>query len=195
MEREELLEALEGFKQNVLDEVRAIVPKQKEGEKGGVSQTSVEQTIPGLKGKDADLVAQIVQALEARNKTNAQQVYDTMFDERVSSLTSQYPAFGEYLASQDDFGEVILDRIKKIEDYTKRVAAFDKVFKNFASAQSSDGQDMRLSKAVKKQVEDDTTQRDAIKEKFLKGEMGLDEFTHQYFGTVESQIERLKKGK
>ena len=182
MEREELMEILTEFKGNLLKEIKSEQPKE-------------ESKVPPPSGKNAELVGELMAALDARNKSDAQKVYDTMFNEKVSALTAQYPAFGEYLNSEDDFGEVILDRIKKIEDYTKRVTAFDKVFKNFATAQSSGGQDMRLSKTVKKQVEEDGNQRDAIKEKFLKGEMSMDDFTMQYFGTVENQMNRLEKGK
>lgn len=183
MEREELMEILGGFKENLLKELRP--------------QQAPEQPKPSpqMTGKNAELVAELMAAMDARNKSDAQQVYDTMFNEKVTTLTSQYPAFGEYLNSEDDFGEVILDRIKRIDDYNKRVTAFDKVFKNFAAAQSSGGQDMRLSKTVRKQVEDDTTQRDAIKEKFLKGELSMEDFTAQYFGTVEGQMKRLETGK
>lgn len=182
MEREELMEILSEFKGNLLKEIKSEQPKE-------------EPKVSPSSGKNAELVGELMAALDARNKSDAQKVYDTMFNEKVSALTAQYPAFGEYLSSEDDFGEVILDRIKKIEDYTKRVTAFDKVFKNFATAQSSGGQDMRLSKTVKKQVEEDGNQRDAIKEKFLKGEMSMDDFTMQYFGTVENQMNRLEKGK
>lgn len=182
MEREELMEILSEFKGNLLKEIKPEQPKE-------------EPKVSPSSGKNAELVGELMAALDARNKSDAQKVYDTMFNEKVSALTAQYPAFGEYLNSEDDFGEVILDRIKKIEDYTKRVTAFDKVFKNFATAQSSGGQDMRLSKTVKKQVEEDGNQRDAIKEKFLKGEMSMDDFTMQYFGTVENQMNRLEKGK
>lgn len=191
MEREEIVQLLEDFKGNIFEEIKGMgqpQPPQQEREKEEVS-------MPPVKGKDAELVSQIVAALEAKNKTSAQQVYQTMFNERVSTISTQYPAFGEYLQSKDDFGDVILDRVNKIEDYSERVQALERLFKSFAAAQSSTSQDMRLSKATKKQVEDDTSQRDSVKEKFLKGEIGLEEFTDQYFKTVENQIERIKQGK
>ena len=182
MEREELMEVLGKFEQGLLDKLK---PQQQE--------QKVET--PPASGKNAELIAELMAAMDARNKTDAQKVYDTMFEEKVSSLTTQYPAFGEYLASEDDFGEVILDRIKRIDDYNKRVTAFDKVFKNFANAQTIGGQDMRLSKTVKKQVEDDDAQRGTLKEKFLKGEMKLEDFTDQYFNMVQSQIGKIQGGK
>lgn len=188
MEREEFLEMLEGFKQGVLDEVRAIVPKEEEKPEPEPQMPPM----PQLKGKDADLVNQIVAALEARNKTNAEQVYQTMFNERVNIITSQYPGFGEYLQSKDDFGDIILDRINKIGDYNERVQTLDRLFKNYAQAQPSNAEDMRLTKEVREQVRKDEEQREEIKRKFLKGEMNHDEFTEQFFGSLESQIERIK---
>ncbi len=179
MEREEMMEILSGFKRDLKAELKAEL------------SPSETPKPPLPQGKNAELVGEIIAALDERNKTDAQKVYDTMFEEKVSSLTRQYPAFGDYLNSTDDFGEVILDRIKGIKDYKDRVETFDKVFKRYASAQSSSSQDMRVSKAVKKQVEDDTSQRDAIKEAFAKGEMGLDEFTNKFFGSVEQQFKRL----
>ena len=187
MEREELMEILGGMEDRIL--------KKLQSEQSSPPLPPVEQpkTNPPT-GKNAELVAEIMAAMDARSKTDAQKVYDTMFGEKVTSLTMQYPAFGEYLASEDDFGEVILDRIKRIDDYNKRVAAFDKVFKNFASAQSTKGQDMRLSKTVKKQVEDDDAQRGTLKEKFLKGDMDLADFTDKYFEMVQSQMGKLQGG-
>lgn len=195
MEREEFLEALEGFKQNVLDEVRAIVPKQEEKQeevKETKSSDSGVPPMPELKGKDAELVNQIVLALEARNKNSAEQVYSTMFNERVNIITSQYPGFGEYLQSKDDFGDVILDRINKIGDYNERVQTLERLFKNYAQAQPSNAEDMRLTKEVREQVRKDEEQREEIKRKFLKGELNHSEFTDQFFGSLESQIERIK---
>lgn len=185
MEREEMMEILEGFEKRILGKIttQQAAPEQPKADPP-----------PHPTGKNAELVTEILAALDARNKSDAQKVYDTMFEEKVSSLVTQYPAFGEYLNSEDDFGEVVLDRIKKIDDYTKRVTAFDKVFKNFATAQSTGGQDMRLSKTVRKQVEDDASQREAIKEKFLKGEMKLEDFSDQYFDAVQSQIGKLQGG-
>lgn len=182
MEREELMEVLGEFKKGLMQELKPTQQEQK-----------VDTSLPS--GKNAELIAELMAAMDARNKTDAQKVYETMFDEKVSSLTNQYPAFGEYLNSEDDFGEVILDRIKRIDDYTKRVTAFDKVFKNFANAQTTGGQDMRLSKTVKKQVEDDDAQRGTLKEKFLKGEVKFEDFTDQYFDMVQSQIGKLQGGK
>lgn len=184
MEREELMEILGGMEDRLLKKLQSEqAPPPPEQPK----------TNPPT-GKNAELIAELMAAMDARNKTDAQKVYDTMFEEKVSSLTTQYPAFGEYLASEDDFGEVILDRIKRIDDYNKRVTAFDKVFKNFASAQSTKGQDMRLSKTVKKQVEDDDAQRGTLKEKFLKGEMNLADFTDEYFKMVQGQMGKLQGG-
>lgn len=184
MEREELMEILGGMEDRLLKKLQSEqAPPPPEQPK----------TNPPT-GKNAELIAELMAAMDARNKTDAQMVYDTMFEEKVSSLTNQYPAFGEYLASEDDFGEVILDRIKRIDDYNKRVTAFDKVFKNFASAQSTKGQDMRLSKTVKKQVEDDDAQRGTLKEKFLKGEMNLADFTDKYFEMVQGQMGKLQGG-
>lgn len=176
MEREELLEVLSNFKKELKAEMTNSTPS-----------TSQPTT-----AKHSELVGELMAALDQRNQADAQKVYDTMFEEKVSSLSSQYPAFGEYLNSKDDFGEVILDRIKEIKDYKQRVETFEKVFKRYASAQSSSSQDMRISKAVKKQVEDDVSQRDAIKDSFAKGEIGLQEFTDKFFGSVEQQINRLQ---
>ena len=193
MEREELMEVLEGFKQNMLDEVKSIVPRQEVKQEEKVqSETSPTLSMPELKGKDAEIVNQIVAALEERNKTSAEQVYKTLFDERVSTITSQYPGFGEYLNSKDDFGKVILDRINEIKDYSERVQALERLFKNYAQAQPSNAEDMRLTKEVREEVRKDEEKREEIKNKFLKGELDHEEFKNQFFGSLEAQIERIK---
>lgn len=190
MEREEFVQLLDGFKQNVLDEVKNLLPAQQQQEEE--KEQPKEQSMPELKGKDAELVNQIVAALEAKNKSSAEQVYQTMFNERLSLITTQYPGFGEYIQSKDDFGDVILDRINKIADYSERVKTLDKLFKNYAEAQPSNAEDMRLTKEVREEVKKDEEKREDIKQKFLKGELDHEQFTDQFFGSLESQIERIK---
>ena len=135
----------------------------------------------------------IVNTMEERHRANNEALYDTMFSERVNTLTRQYPAFGEYLDSQDDFGETMSERIKRKPTYEERIQALETVFKNFANAQSSEASSsMRLTKAMQEQVTKDEEERDAIKEKFAKGDMSLDDFTTQFFGTVEKQLGKLR---
>ena len=81
MEREELMEILSEFKGNLLKEIRPEQPKE-------------EPRVSPSSGKNAELVGELMAALDARNKSDAQKVYDTMFNEKVSALTAQYPAFG-----------------------------------------------------------------------------------------------------
>lgn len=181
MEKEELKEMLDSFKTDILSQVKEIT-----GAKEDPSPPA-----PKSKTPDSDLVTQIVAALEEKNKTSSQEVYDTMFNEKVTAMTTQFPAFGDYLNSTDDFGDVILDRIKGIGDYQKRINAFDTVFKSFASAQSSTSNDMRMSKEMKEKVKRDTDEADKVKEKFFAGEMGLEDFAEQYFATIGTQIEEL----
>lgn len=190
MEREELMEVLGNFKGEILSELRGGANA--EEEKVDETSSAPEVKMPELKGRDGEIVNQIVAALEAKHKSSAEEVYKTMFNERVAVITTQYPAFGEYLRSKDDFGDVILDRVNKISDYTERVKALDRLFKNFAEAQPSNAEDMRLSKEVKEQVRKDEEKREEIKAKFLKGELSQEEFTDQFFGSLESQIERIR---
>lgn len=193
MEREELLQALGDFKESVLAEVKSLIPQQQEQVKEEVKDQ--QQSMPELKGKDAELVNQIVAALETKNKSSAEQVYQTMFNERINVITAQYPGFGEYLNSKDDFGDVILDRVNKIKDYSERVQALDRLFKNYAQAQPSNAEDMRLTKEAREEVRKDEEKREEIKSKFLKGELDQGQFMEQFFGSLESQIERIKGGR
>lgn len=192
MEKDELLQALGDFKESVLAEVKSLIPQQQEQVKEEPKQ---EQSMPELKGKDAELVNQIVAALEAKNKSSAEQVYQTMFNERINVITTQYPGFGEYLNSTDDFGKVILDRVNEIKDYNERVQALERLFKNYAQAQPSNAEDMRLTKEAREEVRKDEEKREEIKAKFLKGELDQNQFMEQFFGSLESQMERIKSGR
>lgn len=192
MEKDELLQALGDFKESVLAEVKSLIPQQQEQVKEEPKQ---EHSMPELKGKDAELVNQIVAALEAKNKSSAEQVYQTMFNERINVITSQYPGFGEYLNSTDDFGKVILDRVNEIKDYNERVQALERLFKNYAQAQPSNAEDMRLTKEAREEVRKDEEKREEIKAKFLKGELDQNQFMEQFFGSLESQMERIKSGR
>lgn len=190
MEREELQEMLSSFKEEILSEVKESQQTQ-QSFKPPPSAPPPQPQQP-LTREEA-LVQKIVSTMEERHRANSEALYDTMFSERVGTLTRQYPAFGEYLESQDDFGETMSERIKRKPTYEERIQALETVFKNFANAQSSEASsNMRLTKAMKEQVTKDEEERDAIKEKFAKGDMSLDDFTSQFFGTVEKQLAKLR---
>ena len=186
MEKEELMEVLGGFKQEILSEVRSITSPTPQ-------ETTKNIESPTLSPDDphSSLVSQIVSAIEAKNKASADEIYKTMFNERLSAITASYPAFGEYLKSKDDFGDVILDRITNIEDYGKRVQALEKLFKNYAAAQGSNSQDIRLTEKSRKKVKESEEKREELKKDFFKGDLDLDQFTEQFFGSLNKQIEEI----
>lgn len=187
MEREELQEMLSSFKEEILSEVKES--QQSFNPPPSAPPPQPQQPLT----REEALVQKIVNTMEERHRANSEALYDTMFSERVGALTRQYPAFGEYLESQDDFGETMSERIKRKPTYEERIQALETVFKNFANAQSSEASsNMRLTKAMKEQVTKDEEERDAIKEKFAKGDMSLDDFTTQFFGTVEKQLAKLR---
>lgn len=189
MEREELQEILSSFKEDILEEVRASAPQPPQTPPPPPPQPQLQQPLT----KEEALVQKIVQTMEERHKANNEALYDTMFNERVSTLTRQFPAFGEYLESEDDFGEKIQDRIRRKPTYEERVQMLDTLFKNFANAQSTDSvASMKLTRAMKEQVEKDSSEREEIKAKFAKGDLSLDDFTTQFFGTVDKQLQRLR---
>lgn len=184
MEREELQEILASFKDDVLAAVENKI---------GYAQQQAPQMPPEPQTPEDALVARLVNVMEERAKSKDKQVYDTMFSERLSSMITQYPAFGEYIEGTDDFGEKLIDRIKRVPDYLDRIKAMDTVFKSFASAHAGGSSaDMRMTKSVREQVEKDSNERDEIKAKFAKGDMTLDEFTTQFFGTVDKQLQSMK---
>lgn len=189
MEREELQEILSTFKEDILEEVRANASQAPPPPQPPPPPPQFQQPLT----KEEALVQKIVQTMEERHKANNEALYDTMFSERVSALTRQFPAFGEYLESEDDFGEKIQDRIKRKPTYEERIQTLESVFKNFANAQSTESaSSMKLTRAMKEQVEKDSTEREEIKAKFAKGDMTLDDFTTQFFGTVDKQLQRLR---
>ena len=187
MEREELQEMLSSFRDEILSEV-------KESQQAFKPPPSTPPPPPQQPmSREEALVQKIVSTMEERHRASNEALYDTMFNERVNTLTKQFPAFGEYLDSQDDFGETMSERIKRKPTYEERIQTLETVFKNFANAQSSESpSSMRLTKAMQEQVTKDAEERDAIKEKFAKGDMSLDDFTTQFFGTVDKQLAKLR---
>lgn len=200
MEKEELQSILSEFKEEVVNLIGQQAQPQTQPQtqqpasppaKDASSFTSATE---GTAGGD-DLVSKIVQALNKQTKDAENKVFDTMFEEKLQQLTRTYPAFGDYLNTADDFGETALSRIKSRSSYEDKIKAIDTVFRNFASAQNdSTADNIRLSKAVKKQVADDEAELDNIRGSFRKGEMSLDEFTEKWFSTTGKQLDKLRTG-
>lgn len=195
MDKEELQGILSEFKQ----EVTNLIAEQKTQQQQPASPpakdaSSFTSATEGTAGGD-DLVSKIIQALNKQTKDAENKVFDTMFEEKLQQLTRTYPAFGDYLNTADDFGETALARIKSRPSYEDKIKAVDTVFKNFAAAQNdSTADNIRLSKAVKKQVADDEAELDDIRSKFRKGEMSIDEFTDKWFNTTGKQLDKLRSG-
>lgn len=193
MEKEELQSILSEFKQEVTNLI-AEQKTQQPASPPAKDASSFTSATEGTAGGD-DLVSKIIQALNKQTKDAENKVFDTMFEEKLQQLTRTYPAFGDYLNTADDFGETALARIKSRPSYEDKIKAVDTVFKNFAAAQNdSTADNIRLSKAVKKQVADDEAELDDIRSKFRKGEMSIDEFTDKWFNTTGKQLDKLRSG-
>ncbi len=195
MEKEELQSILSEFKQEVTNLIAEQKTQQQQPASPPAKDTSsFTSATEGTAGGD-DLVSKIIQALNKQTKDAENKVFDTMFEEKLQQLTRTYPAFGDYLNTADDFGETALARIKSRPSYEDKIKAIDTVFRNFASAQNdSTADNIRLSKAVKKQVADDEAELDNIRGSFRKGEMSLDEFTEKWFSTTGKQLDKLRTG-
>lgn len=194
MEKEELQSILSEFKQEIMNLVAEQKTQQQSASPPAKDASSFTSATEGTAGGD-DLVSKIIQALNKQTKDAENKVFDTMFEEKLQQLTGTYPAFGDYLNTADDFGETALARIKSRPSYEDKIKAIDTVFKNFAAAQNdSTADNIRLSKAVKKQVADDEAELDDIRSKFRKGEMSIDEFTDKWFNTTGKQLDKLRSG-
>lgn len=197
MEKEELQSILSEFKKEVTDLLEQKTQKiqSKQPESPSVKDASSFTSATEGTTEGDDLVSKIVQALNKQTKDAENKVFDTMFEEKLQQLTRTYPAFGDYLNTADDFGETALARIKSRPSYEDKIKAIDTVFRNFASAQNdSTADNIRLSRAVKKQVADDEAELDNIRGSFRKGEMSLDEFTEKWFSTTGKQLDKLRTG-
>lgn len=186
MEEKELTEAIAALTTGmkaITDKITQLESKQNGG--GDSSKTDAPLTL------DA-----IIQAMNDNTKKSNGQVYDTLFAKEVDSVVAQFPAFGDYLKSTDDYGEVILDKIKGIEDYGQRMATLNKVLKTFSGAsQGGSDPDMRFSKEMAARVEEDEKKTNEIKDEFLKGKSTPEEFTQKFFGSLKERMNFLQQGK
>lgn len=185
MEKEELEAILEGFKTSIIDTIDQKIDAN--------SQTKGDNT-KGSGGGDNDAnVEKILELLQKQNDDSASKMYDTLFDKEINTLIEKAPAFGDYLASTDDYGDVIKEKISNISDYNQRLSTLSKVFKTFATATAGgDDPSMQMSKEMKKKVEKHQQETDAITDKWNKGELSREEFTEQFFGTIQTQLEDIQ---
>lgn len=144
-------------------------------------------------GSPEELAETILKMIDKRNAGESSQVFDTLYEEKVNELTEKYGAFSDHLNSEDDYGDKIGDKIKGITDYKQRVGTLERVFKSFVGARSSesDASDLRINAETKEKLENDNKQLDGLKDKFENGDITEDEFTTQFFGAMETQLDRL----
>ncbi len=184
---------VDNLKTDILTQTKEMIDAA--GKLGG-SKTGSGESGKGSSDDKTDvekLAETIMGKMTEQSTTQNAQVFDTLYNEKVDELTKQYGAFGDYLNSKDDYGEVIGDKIKGINDYGKRIDTLGKVFKTFSQASTAGGDDndLKFSKETKEKVKKHLEKRDEIKTKFLKGEASAEEFTNDFFATIGDQMAEI----
>lgn len=160
----------------------------------GTTTTPPATTTPAGSFNLEDIVKGVTEAMNQQTATANNQVYADMFGQKVDELTAKFGAFGDYLNSTDDYGDVILDKIKKSGDFKTQVETLGKVFKTFSKAsQAGNDPSMQISKEVQKRAEESQAKSDEIEKKFYKGELSMNEFRDQWFGNIENDLAALQQ--
>lgn len=140
-----------------------------------------------------ELIEGVTTALKGQSKQDADKVYQTLFDDKLTNLTSSVPGLQEYLEGNDDFGKGRLDRLKSLDTYEERVSALDTLTNSYKQAVASNGgQAPTVSKKAQEAAKANEDKYKEIDKKWESGEYkSTREYTSDFFDLLSTEAASL----
>jgi len=137
-------------------------------------------------------VAQAVLGMVQKTQVeDANKVFGVLYKEKLKSFTDSLNGFGDFLDSEDDYGDKRGDKLMEIEDYESRLGKLEKMAGNYSKAlDNNKGQSPTTSVKAQKQAEDNQTAFDKAKQKFHDGGSSAD-YEDEFFSALSSELESL----
>ena len=152
------------------------------------------QAAPVEGGKSiAELIAEGVQAgLASHTSTQESNLGKSLWDERISELTTRNPELAEYLDGEDDWGNKRMDQLNQDKDFATRMTKLQGLTQRFANAQMTDAststQRPVVSKKVQEQADKTGTRYKEIEDKMNAGEMSPEAASAAFFDVFDEEV-------
>lgn len=140
-----------------------------------------------------ELIAGVTTAIQGANQADANKVYETLFNDKLTSATGAVPGLQEYLEGKDDFGNVRMDILKTGDNYQDRITKLETVTESFKQATAANGgQAPTVSKKAQEAAVANQTKYDEIDKKWDEGGYtSVSEFTGDFFKLLSEEAASL----
>lgn len=131
--------------------------------------------------------------MKEQKMSDANEVYTTLFGEKLSAVTNSVPGFKDFLEGEDDYGNVRKDALLKIDSYDDRVKTLDRWSVNYRNASTTSGDGKVTSPVVRKQAADNQKGYDEVSDKWLKGDYNnVNDMTTDFFENLSKEIDSIR---
>lgn len=140
-----------------------------------------------------ELITGVTQAIQGANKADANKVYETLFNDKLTQATGSVPGLQEYLEGKDDFNNVRMDVLKASDDYQDRIAKLEAVTSSFKEAMAGGGgKPPVINKKAQEAAANNEAKYKEIDDKWDKGEYtNVADFTADFMGMLAEEAAGL----
>lgn len=161
------------------NEPPANEPPANQGDQGGENKT------PSI----GDLADAVISKMEASNATQQDAVFNTLWNDKYKNTVRETPGLEEYLNSEDDYGEVRMEKLNGTKDFDTKVKALGNLTKSFKQAMAGgSGRKPIVNTKLDKKVAKNEERFNEIGDKWVKGEYtNTGEFTKDFFAAMDAE--------
>lgn len=140
---------------------------------------------------DPEAIARAVaQTMQSHNQNQA---LDVMWSEKVTQMDKN--GFGEWLNQEDDYGNVRLDQLNNIEDYSTRIEKLNRLNSSYQQAVAeTGGRSPVIDNKVMELAKTNQQRYDNVDKKLRNGEIdSVHKLEQEWFQAVSQELDSIEK--
>ena len=141
-----------------------------------------------------ELITGVTAAIKGTQEADANKVYETLFNDKLTQVTGSVPGLQEYLEGKDDYDRVRMDVLTSESDYQSRIDVLNKITDTFRKATANNGgQTPTVSKKAKETAVANEAKYEELDKKWAEGEYdNVADYTNDFFQMLSSEVSDLQ---
>jgi len=140
-----------------------------------------------------DVAKAVFDRIAERDENRNNQVYETLWNEKLNSALASVPGLSDFLDGEDDYGNVRKEQLQKSGSYEDKLNALDKLKNTFKEASSgAAGRKPVVDVKAQQKAEEAKNMYEEMNQKMKKGEYTtVDEMTNDFFERFSKEAKGL----
>lgn len=141
-----------------------------------------------------EMAAKVIELVKEGTAEDQNRVFATLWNEKLAGAMQATPGLESYMNGQDDYAEVRMEKLNRIEKYDDKLKALAQLQKSYKQALAgTGGRKPIIDHELEKRVEENQEGYDKVNEKWMNGEYKTEsEFANGFFGMLGKEIAAAK---